>query len=129
MSRPIARVEHLASARRAPHERDVLLADLAIVELPRKLAMRAIVLGHHHHSRRPAVETMHDARPRLAANAAQPVDVVQERVDERARRVPGGRVHDHARRLVDDHEVVVLVEDRERERFGPGVPRSEALER
>ena len=48
----------------------------------------------------------------------RPADVMQQRVDERAARVPGRRVHDHARRLVDDDEVVVFVEDRERQRFG-----------
>ena len=50
--------------------------------------------------------------PHLAADAAEIVDVVQQRVDQRAARVAGGRVHDHPGRLVDDDEVGVLVEDR-----------------
>ena len=54
---------------------------------------------------------MHDARPQLAADAAQVVDVVEQRVHQRAVGVAGGRVHDHAGGLVDDHDVGVLVDD------------------
>ena len=43
--------------------------------------------------------------PELAADAAEIRHVVQQRVDQRAARMPGGRVHHHARRLVDDDEV------------------------
>ena len=56
--------------------------------------------------------------PLLAADAAQIVDVVQQRVDQRAAGMAGRRVHDHAGRLVDDDEVAILVDDRERQRLG-----------
>ena len=42
----------------------------------------------------PAIEPMHDAGPHFAADAAQIVDVVQQRVDQRAAacaRRPGAR--------------------------------------
>ena len=58
--------------------------------------------------------------PLLAADAAQVVDVVEQRVDQRAAGVAGGRMHHHAGRLVDDDQVVVLVEDRQRQRLGRG---------
>ena len=83
-----------------------------------ELLVRRVVLGDDHQSRRAAIEPVHDAGPLLAADAAQVVDVMEERVDERAARMPGGRVHDHAGRLVDDDEVAILVEDRQRQRFG-----------
>ena len=38
---------------------------------------------------------------------------------QRARPMAAGRMHDHARRLVDDHHVVVLVEDIQRNVFRP----------
>ena len=60
---------------------------------------------------------MDDARPLLAADAAEIVDVMEQRVDQRAAVVSGGRMHDHAGRLVDDDEVAILVEDRQRQRF------------
>ena len=112
------RVDAPARLHLAPDERDVFLLDLAIVELPRQLLVRRVVLGDDHQPRRAAIEPVHDARPLLAADAAEIVDVMEQRVDQRAARVPGRRMHDHARRLVDDDEVAVLVEDRQRQRFG-----------
>ena len=38
-------------------------------------------------------------------------NVVQECIDEGAVRVAGGRMHDHARRLVDDDQIRVVVDD------------------
>ena len=114
------RVDPAARHHLAPDQREVLLLDLAIVELPRELLVRRVVLGDDHQPRRAAIEPVHDARPLLAADAAQIVDVMQQRVDQRAARVAGRRVHDHARRLVDDDQVVVLVDDRQRQRLGCG---------
>ena len=88
------------------------------MELAGELLVRRVVLGDDHQARRAAVEPMDDARPLLAADAAQVVDMVEQGVDERAARVARGRVHDHAGRLVHDDQVVVLVDDRQRERFG-----------
>ena len=45
------------------------------------------------------------------------VDVVKQRVDQRAGGVARRRMHDHSGRLVDDNEVGVLVQDVERQRF------------
>ena len=55
--------------------------------------------------------------PQLAADAAEIRDVVEQRVDERARRVAGAGMHDHAGRFVQHREVGVLVEDVEWKRF------------
>ena len=88
------------------------------MELAGQLGVRAIVLGHHHQARRPAIEPMDDAGPQLAADAAQVVDLVQQRVDQRAAGVAGGGMHDHAGRLVHHDEVRVLVDDVEVEVLG-----------
>jgi hypothetical protein len=61
---------------------------------------------------------MHDARPQLAADAAEIVDFMQERVDERALRVTGGGMDDHAGGFVDDDQVRILVDDVEVEILG-----------
>ena len=89
-----------------------------VAKLARQLFVRRVVLGDHHQPRRAAVETMHDPGPLLAADAAEIVDVVQQRVDQRAARMARRRMDDHPRGLVDHDEVVVLVEDRQRQRFG-----------
>ncbi len=54
---------------------------------------------------------MNDAWPLLPADAAQIVDVMEQGVDQRAARMAGRRMHDHARRLVDHDHVAVLVDD------------------
>src|SRR5512139_291661 len=66
-----------------PDERDVFLLDLAIVKLTRELLVRGVVLRDHHHSRRAAVEPVHDAWAALTADSTQIGDVVQQGVDER----------------------------------------------
>ena len=60
------------------------------------------------------VQPVDDAGAQFAADAAQVVEVVQERVDERAVLVAGGGVNDHAAGLQDDGEVIILIENRER---------------
>ena len=110
-------VDALALLHQSPRQRDVFLLDFAIVELPRQLLVRIVVLGDHHHARRALVEPMHDAGTDFAADAAQVLDVVQQRVDERAGRIAGGGMDDHARGLVDDHDVGVVEQDLERQVF------------
>ena len=78
------RVDAASRHHLAPHERDIFLLDLAIVELTRELLVRLVVLRNDHQPRRAAIEAVHDARTLLAADAAEIVDVVQERVDERS---------------------------------------------
>jgi hypothetical protein len=63
---------------------------------------------------------MHDAWPLLAPDAAEIVDVMKQRVHQRAGVMSCRRMDDHPRRLVDDDEVGVLVEDRQRQRFRLG---------
>ena len=85
------RVDPPAGLHDVPTQRDVFLLDLAILKLPRQLVVRAVVLRDDHQTRRAAIEPVDDPRPQLAADAAQVRDVMQQRVDERAARMPGGR--------------------------------------
>ena len=68
-------------------------------------------------------------RPGAHAFAGQRCDVREQRVDQRAvgRAVRGMR--HHAGRLVDDQQVVVFVDDVERDRFGLGAERARRLDR
>ena len=60
---------------------------------------------------------MHDAGTSFVPDVPEFVHVVQQGVDERAVGVAGRRVDDHARGLVDHHEVRVLEDDVERDRL------------
>lgn len=108
-----------------PDESQIPFLDLAIVELPGKLGVRAVVLCHHHQSGCSAIQTVHDTRPSLAADATQVFDMMQQGVDERALAVPRGRMDHHAGRFVDDNDVRIVIDDRQweglrlrRRRFG-----------
>jgi hypothetical protein len=107
-------VDRVASDRRdrsasrlhdSPDERDVFLLDLAIVELPRQLEVRGVVLRHDHHARRSAIESMDDPGRRSPPIAAEIGQVMQQRIDQRARRMSRARMHDHPGRLVQHGDV------------------------
>ena len=101
----------------APHERNVLLLHLAIVELPRQFPVRMVPLCDDEDARRAAIEAVYDARPQFAADATQVLDVMEQGVDQRARLVAGPWVDHHAGCLVQHHDVAVLVQDVHGQRF------------
>ena len=113
-------VDALALLHRAPYERDVLFFHFAIVKLARQLPMGGIVLGDDHHAGRPLVEPVHDAGPQFSADAAQIGHMMEQRVHQRTALMSGAWVHDHARRLVDNDDVAILVEHVESDGFGKG---------
>ena len=113
----------LAGLGAAPDKGDigaVQRAGAAVVgELGGEVLVRLLGLGRDHDARGVLVEPVHDARALDAANAHQAVAAMEEQgVDQRAGRVARGRVHHHADRLVDDDQLVVLVEDVERDVLG-----------
>ena len=101
----------------APHR-----AGAAVIgELRGQRLVRPVVLRHHHQPGGVLVEPVHDAR---AADAADPrqagAAMGDQRIDQRAGLVAGAGMHDEALGLVDDNDVVILVDDIERDGFGPG---------
>ena len=69
---------------------------------------------------RVAVEPMDDARPVLAGHRRERVVMELDRVDQRPCPVALGGMRDHPRRLVDDRERLVLVDDVDRDVLGDG---------
>ena len=116
-SRPSGGVDAPAAVQQTPRQPQVLLVDLAVRELTRQLGVGGVVLGDDHHPGRAAVEAVHDAGALLAADAAQPRDVVQQGVHQGSAVVPGRGVDHHAGRLVDHRQVGVVVQDGQRQRF------------
>ena len=108
--------------RRAPDDGEIAALQRAFAlvgELLAERAVGAVVLGHHHQAGGVLVEPVHDAGPLDAADARQAVAAMgDQRVDQRAGGVAGGRMHHQALRLVDHDERVVLVDDVERDRLG-----------
>src|SRR5215813_2370665 len=104
---PVARVacvESLEAARvgrLAVHEREVGLLDRAFLKRALERLECRVVLGDDEAAGGLLVEAVDDARPEHAADAGQPRDVVEERVDERSSRVAGGGMDDETGGLVE----------------------------
>ena len=58
--------------------------------------------------------------PKLAADAAQVGEVMEQGVDQRSARMPRRRVDDHARGLVEHDQIRILEENPQRQRLGLG---------
>ncbi len=112
------RVDHAARRRQAPpHERDVQALDrYAPRAASRATRTRALGSGRRRAAR--SCRGRGGARSRAGSGSPTPAisGITREQpVDERARRVPGARVHDEARGLGHDHHVVVGVADLDRD--------------
>src|SRR3989304_3817230 len=60
------------------------------------------------------------SRSSRLANPRQIQAMMQEGMDQRASRMPRGRVYDEAGRLIEHHEIGVFIQDLERDRLGRG---------
>ena len=81
--------------------------------------MRRVGLGHDQQAAGVLVDAVHDAGPFHATDTRQRVTTMKhQRIDQRARRCAGGRVHHQAGRLVDHDQIVILVHDRQRDILG-----------
>ena len=110
----------------APHTSgEVAALELAgpamVGELLGERAMRLVGLGHDQQPAGVLVETVHDARPRHAADARKAVAAMgDERVDEGAACVAGTGMDHEPGRLVDDDQRVVLVDHVQGDGLGGG---------
>ena len=110
------------------HQPEITLADLAARKLLAQFAMHHVVLGHDEQAAGVLVEPVDDSRTQIAARLGQFGEAIEQRIDQRspiARIVSGARpgMHHHARRLVDDGQIAVLVNHIERNVFGHGPQR------
>ena len=74
--------------------------------------------GDHQEPTRVAIQAMDDPRPLLTADAAEIGDVMEKGIHQGSARVARRRMDNHTGRLVDDDEVLVLIENRQRQCFG-----------
>ena len=82
--------------------------------------MRPIVFGNDEQSRGILIDAVHDAGTKLPVDAAQMVEAKQKRIDERSLVIAASGVYRHALWLVDDRDVLVLIDDIERDVLGAG---------
>ena len=102
----------------AVDECQVFFLDAAELELKSQLVMDALVLGDDQEAGRVAIEPVDDSGPVFAGKRGKPIEVELERVDQRAPPVSPRRMGDHSGRLVDDRQMLVVVDDLDRQVFG-----------
>ena len=96
---------------------EVRAAHRAVGKLRGQRAMCNVVAGCDDQARRALVEPVDDAWARLSTSGRPFATEAEQRVNEGARAVARRRVNHHPCRLVDDHEVGVLVDDLQRDRL------------
>src|SRR5271165_268214 len=104
----------------APDERQIFAlersAAAVIGEEIGEASMSGVGLGDDQKAGRVLVEPMDDSRTFDPADAREaPSAMMDERIDQRAPRVAGRRMNDETGRLVDHNEMLVLIDDVERQ--------------
>ena len=92
------------------------------LELLRETLMRGIGFGDDEQARGVLVQSMHDAGPLDAANAGKTASAMgDERINERPGSMSGRRMHDEPRRLIYHDQIIVFIDDGERNVLAPNV--------
>ncbi len=115
----LAAKTRIGGIRGAVTDGEIFALHTVVGELRGEPMMGAIGLRDHQDAGGILVDAVHDAGALFAANAGQvAAKVVQQRIDQRARRAARCGVDDHSSRLVDDDEVAVFEKDIEGDVFG-----------
>ena len=100
------------------HESDVGFFYFPLAESFAKLGVGGVVLGDENHAGSFLVQAVNDAGTQRIAGLRKRLAAAEERVDESAGNCSGASVNGHAGGFVDGDDVVVFVEDIERDGFG-----------
>ena len=107
---------------RAPDHGVIGALDGVVLELLRQARHCPLVLCGDEKPARVLVQAMNDSGTGDAADPSERCATVgDECIDERTRRIAGGRMNDEARRLFDHDQVAVLVNDVQEDRFAAGL--------
>ena len=104
---------------RSERYRQIFLFDALFFKKGGKVRMRNVVFRNDDDAARVAVEPMNDSRPGGTAVRAQLArEAMRKRADQRPGPMAARRMHDHVGGLIDDRQIVVFIEDVERDLFG-----------
>src|SRR6266542_671555 len=101
----------------APHDRQVRTAQRPVAQLLRERPMSGVMPRDHDQSAGALVQAVHDPRASLAAHGRPAAPATKQRMHQRPGVVARRRMHDHAGGFVDHHQVVVLVDDLQRDQL------------
>ena len=100
------------------HDRPVATAHHPLLQLAGERAMRLVIARDNDQAGGVAVEPVDDTRPLRPADRRPSRTAGEQSVNQRAGGMAGSGMHDEARRLIDDDQVVILVKHTEVHRFG-----------
>ncbi len=109
------RVDLATGSHHTNHDAFINAADRALLQLVDQVGLRLQGLGHHHQAGGVLVQAVHDAGARHVDDVGH---MVQQRVQQGAAGMPGSRVHNQAGRLVDHQDLVVFIDDVQRDVLG-----------
>ena len=90
-----------------------------VEELLGQSCVRTLVLGHHQQTRCILVDAVYQSRAHIALlEQRQILQVVGERIDQRAAIISAAGVDNHSRLLIYDYQVVILIHHIERDVLG-----------
>ncbi len=89
----------------------------AVGKLTRQMPMGHVILGHDQTSARLLVEAVDNSRPFRSANAGEIAAVGQERIHQSAAGPAGAGMNGDTRGLIEHEQVLIFVENRERDCF------------
>jgi hypothetical protein len=99
----------------------------AILKLLDQLLISLIILRDNHHPGCILIQAVNDAWPQDTVNSTKVVTMVEEGIDQRARRISRSRMNNHPSWLINDDHGRIFIEDSEGNRFrvqgkgfGPG---------
>ncbi len=102
----------------AEDERQIFFLDCSSLKLPGQIFLGLGSFGDDHGSRSIFIEPVNNSGPDLSADGAQIRAVMEQRIDEGAATVTGGRMNDKPRLFIDNDDVAVLVKYVQWNRFG-----------
>ena len=101
------------------HQREINFFDRALGKLNRERMMRLVIFGNDQAAARVFVETMHNSGTLFPADSGQRLAMMKQRVDQRVLAVAGSRMDDQAGRFVNHNQIIVFMENFERDLFWP----------
>ena len=102
-----------------PHKGNVATMNRVVEELFGQSCVRTLVLGYHQQTRCILVDAVYQSRAHIALlEQRQILQVVGERIDQRAAIISAAGVDNHSRLLIYDYQVVILIHHIERDVLG-----------
>jgi hypothetical protein len=105
------------------HDGKINLFDFTALKLGSERLVCRIGTSYRQHAASFPVQTMYDARTEIPIHGRQSSEVMQQSVDQRSFVMPCPGVNHHSSGLIDYHDIVILIQDGERQFFGTGFER------